>query len=71
MRTTPDLSAAIWRKSTYSNTNGGNCIEIADTFPGVVPVRDSKVPGGPALVFPASSWSSFISAVRGGQLPGT
>ncbi|MFE4974383.1 DUF397 domain-containing protein [Kitasatospora sp. NPDC056651] len=34
-----------------------------------VPVRDSKDPSGPALVFPASAWGSFISAVRGAEFP--
>ncbi|MCQ8193986.1 DUF397 domain-containing protein [Streptomyces rugosispiralis] len=36
-----------------------------------VPVRDSKAPEGPALVFPTPSWSSFVSAVRGGEFHGT
>ncbi|MEU5270362.1 DUF397 domain-containing protein [Streptomyces hygroscopicus] len=60
-----------WRKSTYSNGDGGHCVEIADNFRGVIPVRDSKDPHGPALAFPVSSWSSFISAVKSGQLPAT
>jgi hypothetical protein len=60
-----DLSTALWRKSTYSNGSGGNCVEIADGFPGVVPVRDSKDPDGPALVFGASTWSAFIGLVTG------
>jgi hypothetical protein len=67
MRSTPDLSAAIWRKSSYSNTNGGDCIEIAGDFPGIVPVRDSKTPQGPALIFPVSSWTSFVEAVKSGE----
>ncbi|MFF2744696.1 DUF397 domain-containing protein [Kitasatospora sp. NPDC058048] len=44
-------------------------MEVAPGFPGLVPVRDSKDPQGPALVFPDSSWGSFISAVRAGELP--
>ncbi|QKW07239.1 DUF397 domain-containing protein [Streptomyces sp. NA04227] len=60
-----DVSAARWRKSSYSNQDGGNCIEVADDFPGVVPVRDSKVPFGPVVVFESGVWSSFVSAVRG------
>jgi hypothetical protein len=67
MRTTPDLSAATWRKSSYSNMDGGNCVEIAEDFPGIVPVRDSKNPAGPALVFPTSSWTSFVQAVKSGE----
>ncbi|MFC8495435.1 MULTISPECIES: DUF397 domain-containing protein [unclassified Streptomyces] len=64
-----DLSAASWRKSSYSNSDGGECVEVSDDFaPLVVPVRDSKSPHGPALVFPAGGWSSFVAAVRGGRL---
>ncbi|MFF2080201.1 DUF397 domain-containing protein [Kitasatospora sp. NPDC058162] len=61
-----DLSDARWRKSTYSG-GGGECIEVADGFAGVMPVRDSKDPHGPALVFPATAWQSFVTAVRTGE----
>lgn len=40
----PDLSTGIWRKSTYSNGDGGNCVEVCDAHTAVVPVRDSKAP---------------------------
>ncbi|UGY92089.1 DUF397 domain-containing protein [Streptomyces gobiensis] len=60
----PDLKTAEWRKSTYSGVNNGDCLEVADDFPGVVPVRDSKRPGGPVLVVPAASWAAFIEHVR-------
>lgn len=69
MRTTLDLSTAAWRKSSYSNTQGGECIEVADGVPGLVPVRDSKDPHGPALVFPAAAWAGFISGVKAGDFP--
>ncbi|MCM2577556.1 DUF397 domain-containing protein [Streptomyces meridianus] len=68
MITAHELRTAFWRKSSYSNGEGGNCIEVADGFPGVVPVRDSKDPDGPALAFPADSWASFVTAVRRGAL---
>ncbi|MFI1962793.1 DUF397 domain-containing protein [Streptomyces pathocidini] len=61
------LSAATWRKSSYSNTDGGECVEVSDDFPAVVPVRDSKDPHGPALVFESGAWSSFVDAVKGGE----
>lgn len=67
MRST-DLSAASWRRSSHSNQDGGACVEVSDDFAGVVPVRDSKVPHGPVLVFPAAGWTSFVSAVRSGRL---
>ncbi|QHF96525.1 DUF397 domain-containing protein [Streptomyces sp. NHF165] len=63
-----DLNAATWRKSSYSNPDGGECIEVSDDFVAVVPVRDSKFPQGPVLSFPVGGWSAFISAVGGGEL---
>ncbi|MFI9355757.1 DUF397 domain-containing protein [Streptomyces lydicus] len=62
----PDLSAAAWRKSSYSNQEGGNCVEIADHYPGLVPVRDSKRPHGPALLIPGAAWTAFIAGLKGG-----
>ncbi|TBO58620.1 DUF397 domain-containing protein [Streptomyces kasugaensis] len=67
MTSASSLSRASWRKSSYSSDNGGSCVEVADGFPGVVPVRDSKDPHGPALVFPAGGWASFVSSVKGGE----
>ncbi|WP_406476100.1 DUF397 domain-containing protein [Streptomyces platensis] len=58
-----DLSTARWRKSSYSNGEGGSCVEVADSF-SVVPVRDSKNPDGPALAFPAAGWTTFVDAVK-------
>ncbi|WP_371519135.1 DUF397 domain-containing protein [Kitasatospora sp. NBC_01300] len=59
-----------WRKSSYSGNNGGDCIEVAlASLPGAVPVRDSKDPYGPALVFPAAAWGAFVRAVREGDFP--
>ncbi|WP_432107492.1 DUF397 domain-containing protein [Streptomyces sp. AA1529] len=58
----------VWRKSSHSGPEGGSCVEVLDGHPSGVPVRDSKVPHGPALVFPARNWSSFIAAVKGGVL---
>ncbi|MFC5723921.1 DUF397 domain-containing protein [Streptomyces gamaensis] len=58
------LNDAAWRKSTYSK--GGNpndCVEVADHLPGTVPVRDSKHPGGPVILFGDSAWSNFVSRV--------
>ena len=62
----PDLSRAQWRKSTFSGTDA-DCIEVADGFPGIVPVRDSKDPYGPALFFSTSAWSEFVSRVKAGE----
>ncbi|WP_371791709.1 DUF397 domain-containing protein [Streptomyces sp. NBC_01471] len=41
-----DLSAAIWKKSSYSDGSGGNCVEIARDFPGAATWRKSTYSGG-------------------------
>jgi Domain of unknown function (DUF397) len=66
MRTHLDLSCAEWVKSSYSGNGGANCVEWAPAYAdsGIVPVRDSKTPDGPALTFGPSAWSSFIATVQ-------
>lgn len=56
-----------WRKSSYSGGSQGECLEVADDYASV-PVRDSKAPTGPAVVFSVDGWSSFIAAVKEGYL---
>ncbi|MFD4177662.1 DUF397 domain-containing protein [Streptomyces anulatus] len=58
---------ADWRKSSYSGPDKDSCLEVQD-HPTAVPVRDSKVPGGPALLIPAAGWTSFVDAVKCGAL---
>ncbi|MFE2050230.1 DUF397 domain-containing protein [Streptomyces sp. NPDC059459] len=65
MKHTPDLNTAVWRKSSYSDGGANNCVEVADGCPGLVPVRDSKVPQGRVLVFGAGPWTAFLAGVRG------
>ncbi|WP_329148302.1 DUF397 domain-containing protein [Streptomyces sp. NBC_01456] len=64
-----DLAAAAWRKSSYT-ANAGNCVEVADGYPGVMPVRDSKDPEGPVLVFGAPLWLTFVEGVKRGSFAG-
>jgi hypothetical protein len=63
----PDLSGAAWRRSSYSNQEGGDCVEVAAGFPDVVPVRDSKAPHGPALCFNSASWAAFTGELKAGH----
>ncbi|TDC43665.1 DUF397 domain-containing protein [Micromonospora sp. KC213] len=58
-----ELIGARWRKSSRSSGNGGNCVEVADNLPGVVAVRDSKDPTGPALTFTPDAWRTFVSRI--------
>ncbi|MBM4794853.1 DUF397 domain-containing protein [Streptomyces sioyaensis] len=64
MNTIPDLTGAVWRKSSYSDGGADNCVEVADGFPDAVPVRDSKNPEGPALLIPAMAWADFIRQAK-------
>ncbi|MFD5336978.1 DUF397 domain-containing protein [Streptomyces hawaiiensis] len=66
MRNTPeyDLSTASWYKSSYSGGSGDNCLEVTQAFPTVVPVRDSKTPDGPKLVFRAGAWAAFVANLK-------
>ncbi len=61
------LDAAVWRKSSRSNGNGGNnCVEVAflDT---IVAVRDSKNQSGPALFFNSAEWTEFVNSAKAGE----
>jgi hypothetical protein len=58
-----DLTGAHWCKSSYSNTDGGNCVEVAHNLP-LIPVRDSKAPARGTLLFEASAWTRFIDEVK-------
>jgi hypothetical protein len=58
-----DLSRAEWHKSSHSSQDG-NCVEVAANLPGVVAIRDSKDPGGPALVVTREQWRRFVAALR-------
>ncbi|OKJ78601.1 DUF397 domain-containing protein [Streptomyces sp. CB02460] len=58
------VEVATWRKSTYSGPSGGDCLEVLDGVPDVVPVRDSKVTDGPAVVFATTAWQQFVTDLK-------
>ena len=64
MKSTLDLSTAAWRKSSYSDGGANNCVEVADGYPGLVPVRDSKTPTAPPLILAAATWTGFVDGVK-------
>jgi hypothetical protein len=51
-----------WRKSSYSGSNGGECVEIASTE--AVMVRDTSDRNGPMLAFTAAAWSAFTATIK-------
>nr|WP_203606704.1 DUF397 domain-containing protein [Streptomyces sp. SID11385] len=58
------MTALSWHKSSYSNPDGGACVEVSSDHPALVPVRDSKRPSAAHLVFPSASWSAFVEMVK-------
>ncbi|MGH3516611.1 MAG: DUF397 domain-containing protein [Haloechinothrix sp.] len=64
---TPDLSRAAWRKSSYSTENGGACVEVADALDGGRWLRDTKDRSRPAHYFTAAEWDAFIRGVKDGE----
>jgi len=62
-----DLSRANWFKSSYSNGQGGACVEVAANLPGIVAVRDSKNRSQPELTVPDQAWSDFTNAIKRGE----
>ncbi|MFG1943973.1 DUF397 domain-containing protein [Nonomuraea sp. NPDC048826] len=61
-----NLENAEWRKAAASGDNG-QCVEVATNLPGLVAVRDSKNPHGPALIFTPGEWRAFVGGVRDGE----
>ncbi|MEV0775707.1 DUF397 domain-containing protein [Streptomyces sp. NPDC050428] len=61
------LEVGTWRKSTHSDASGGNCLEVADGHADIVPVRDSKSPEIPGVIFPAPAWSAFVASLKTGS----
>jgi hypothetical protein len=53
-----------WFKSTYSDSGGGDCVEVA-TAPAFIRIRDSKAPEGSPLTIAPATWSAFVKGVRG------
>ncbi|WP_280235728.1 DUF397 domain-containing protein [Nocardia cyriacigeorgica] len=58
-----DVRHARWFKSSRS-AGGKDCVEVAHLGRGLVGVRDSKNPTGPALVFAPSTWDAFVAVTR-------
>ncbi|MEU0942649.1 DUF397 domain-containing protein [Streptomyces canus] len=59
-----------WFKSSYSDGEGGECLEVAQT-PDTIHLRDSKhpYPTGPHLTLSPTAWSAFLSPTAGTRPP--
>ncbi|MBC2905305.1 DUF397 domain-containing protein [Streptomyces cupreus] len=64
MKSSLDLTRAEWRKSSYSGSSGGECVEVADLTP-LVAIRDSKNPEVGILTLSPVSYAAFVRHVAG------
>jgi hypothetical protein len=55
-----------WRKASASNPSG-SCAELAALPGGSVAMRNSRDPGGPALIFARAEASAFAAGVKSGE----
>lgn len=62
-----DSMTLRWRKSSRSNINGGECVEVARTTAGIL-TRDSKHPHGPMLRLTPQAWRAFVADVKSSTL---
>jgi hypothetical protein len=67
MGSSPDLTRARWRKSTYSGSSGGDCVEVAPLATRVA-LRDSKNPALGVLTVGAGAFAAFVGAAVDGTL---
>jgi len=57
-------SKPSWRKSSYSGSQGGNCLEVSNSQAGRILVRDTKDRTGPVLRFSPNAWRRFAKQLK-------
>ncbi|TDD85348.1 DUF397 domain-containing protein [Actinomadura darangshiensis] len=58
-----DMAKVVWRKSSYTTANGGECVELTSVVE-VVAVRDSKDPDGPQLVVTRRAFAALLADLK-------
>ncbi|MEU3217969.1 DUF397 domain-containing protein [Streptomyces sp. NPDC006971] len=64
--TNHEPAGAHWFKSSYSNDQGGNCVEGARLDGARMAVRDSKAQELGVCLFPAAAWHAFVDGIKDG-----
>ncbi len=64
------VTGVTWGKSTYSNPCG-SCVEVAQLADGRIAVRNSRDPGGPAMIYPRAEMAAFIHGITVGEFDDT
>lgn len=64
------LAGVQWRKSSHSGYQG-NCVEVAALHRGEIAIRNSRDPGGPALIFTRAEFIAFLGGAKAGEFDGT
>ncbi|MGI8328985.1 DUF397 domain-containing protein [Actinomadura scrupuli] len=69
---TQDLSPALWRRSSRSGPEGGDCVEVAVSGRAepLISVRDSKNPDGVVLTFAPAEWTGLVRRIKADRLTG-
>jgi hypothetical protein len=58
-----DHALTTWRTSTYSGSNGSDCVEVGEAERAVA-VRDTKDRAGAALTFGPDAWRRFAATIK-------
>ena len=61
-----ELTDVTWQKSKHSNPNGA-CVEVAVLPDGEIAIRNSRFPGGPALVYTRAEIAAFLAGAKDGE----
>jgi hypothetical protein len=62
----PDLTYAVWRRSTRRDDESSACVEVAVLHNGYA-VRNSTEPDGPVLFFDQAEWDAFVGGAKDGE----
>ncbi|TYB42913.1 DUF397 domain-containing protein [Actinomadura chibensis] len=58
-----DVDDFVWRKSSRSASNGGECVELA-RLPQVIAIRDSKNPDGPKILLGRDQFAALVTTLK-------